>query len=554
MHSAEKGPIIDRPIPAVRRTTAGPTRTRPLETATVTTTDIRFTDTAKTPRKTAETEATEHANATIQEIHRVDPRPATPVITALPLPPLSANDSSGGAGGSDDGGGGGGDDNGGDQPRRPPPPVGDPGIRLGWTRTARHTRQGPGFLDTDALSVEPQSVRNPWIIDSDECHLMSFGPTGAGKGRSAIIPTLLEYPGSMVVIDPKGEAAAVTARRRRELGQRVVTVDPFGIAADKADTFNPFDVIAETDMCTEEFSLAFPQLLHPGDNHSLAREPFWERSADDLIACTVSALLTPDSGLERSVGGLHRALKNGDVVYRLAQLLDTCKQLPTMAHDGIGAFLATAEVTRAGILSVAQQHFSIFADPRVSESLADTSFDLQAFKQGEPTTIYLVLPVSRLFSHGALLRLWLSSLLLLLKSRIGKPSVPTLLMIDEAAQLGRLDDLPVCMTLMRGYGVRTWTFWQSLQQLYTLYGKIGDTMLDNCGAVQLMRCNHHRSAAGLGALLGNAIPVSEFLEMARNEQIVLTAGGGINRLELLDYLNDEQYAGCFDSNPLCREL
>ena len=45
-------------------------------------------------------------------------------------------------------------------------------------------------------------------------HLLTVAPTRAGKGVAAIIPNLLTYPGSALVIDPKGENAMVTALRR----------------------------------------------------------------------------------------------------------------------------------------------------------------------------------------------------------------------------------------------------------------------------------------------------------------------------------------------------
>ena len=67
------------------------------------------------------------------------------------------------------------------------------------------------------------------IFDDDEGHLITFAPTGAGKGVSCIIPALLTWDGPAIVIDPKGENYAVTARRRLELGQRVALIDPFNV-------------------------------------------------------------------------------------------------------------------------------------------------------------------------------------------------------------------------------------------------------------------------------------------------------------------------------------
>src|SRR5262249_62412868 len=64
---------------------------------------------------------------------------------------------------------------------------------------------------------------------AEDRHLVTVGPTRSGKGATVIIEALLEARHSMVVIDPKGQNAAVSARRRRELGQRVYVLNPFGL-------------------------------------------------------------------------------------------------------------------------------------------------------------------------------------------------------------------------------------------------------------------------------------------------------------------------------------
>lgn len=58
-------------------------------------------------------------------------------------------------------------------------------------------------------------VRGGRVIGwKDDRHLLTIAGSRAGKGVSVIIPNLIFYEGSAVIIDPKGENAARTAGRR----------------------------------------------------------------------------------------------------------------------------------------------------------------------------------------------------------------------------------------------------------------------------------------------------------------------------------------------------
>ncbi|GER06692.1 hypothetical protein GCM10007972_13030 [Iodidimonas muriae] len=61
-------------------------------------------------------------------------------------------------------------------------------------------------------------------------HLITVAASGAGKGVCSVIPNLLTWEGSVICNDPKGENAAVTAKRRREMGQEVHVHEPMGSA------------------------------------------------------------------------------------------------------------------------------------------------------------------------------------------------------------------------------------------------------------------------------------------------------------------------------------
>src|ERR1022692_4533072 len=87
----------------------------------------------------------------------------------------------------------------------------------------------------------------------DDRHVCLVSGSRGGKGTTSIIPTLLTWPGSICIVDPKGENATVTAARRGDgsenckgLGQAVQVLDPFK-AAQVDDShrgrFNPLDAL-----------------------------------------------------------------------------------------------------------------------------------------------------------------------------------------------------------------------------------------------------------------------------------------------------------------------
>ena len=70
--------------------------------------------------------------------------------------------------------------------------------------------------------------------------MMVLAPMGAGKGRGIVVPNLLEHPGSVICLDPKGENFAVTAADRVKRGKVfLLSMDP----SVPSHSFNPMDTI-----------------------------------------------------------------------------------------------------------------------------------------------------------------------------------------------------------------------------------------------------------------------------------------------------------------------
>ena len=397
---------------------------------------------------------------------------------------------------------------------------------------------------TDEWKLKSYKGEKPLEYSGDS-HLLTVAPTGSGKGRCAIIPNLLTYDGPVVVVDPKGENYAVTARARREqLGHSVYCLDPFNVAVDSTDSLNPFDIFSLKNTDVESDSQMIADML---SLESTGLDAFWDINACALLSGVIAYLATQKDKSERHISEMVRTTHSDDVVYNLAVVLDTVgKKLPKMAYGEISSFLQKADKERSGVLSTANSYLKAFGSERVSKSLSSSSFNIDHIVQGKPITIYLIVPPDKLNSHKALLRLWVGTIMRAITARREIPLKRTLFVLDECAQLGHFSLLETAITLCRGYGLQTWTFWQDLSQIEKLYEVGWHTMVNNCGVVQVFGAKNHSVVRQCSELLG--IDIEDLRRIQDNEQVTVINGEPTKSFKI-DYLRDEMFSGLYCDNP-----
>jgi type IV secretion system protein VirD4 len=374
--------------------------------------------------------------------------------------------------------------------------------------------------------------------------LLSCATTGAGKGRGVLIPNMLTYPGPLFAVDIKGELYQVTSRRRREMGQQVAVLDPFHLVTDRSDSLNPLDLMTlpRADIDSDAEMLA--SLLAVGN--AFEREPYWNITANGLMAGLI-AHIASGAPKERHLGQLRAWLYHHDLDMAIAKMLDAGVVKSRIAWDQFVAYLAAPpEQTRPCIRTTACSYVSALGSEQVVETLRASSFRLQDVYDGKPLSIYIVIPPDKLESHKALLRLWVGTLLTTVMRRTTMPRQRTLFLLDECAQLGSLDSLRQAITLLRGSGLQTWTFWQDLSQLRQVYPKDWQTIVNNSGMLQAFGITNHHMAKEWSELLG--LSLQELKELTREDAVVLRQGQGSVTCRRPDYLKDEVFAGMFDAN------
>jgi type IV secretion system protein VirD4 len=131
-------------------------------------------------------------------------------------------------------------------------------------------------------------------------HLLTIAPNRSGKGTTAIIPNLLQYQGSIVVIDPKGENAMITAKQRQAMGHDVLVVDPMGITGMQAARLNPLDWLSIGDIEIGDNAMLLADSIIRSEGGD---DPFWNEEAKALLRGVMLHVATdPSEDGQRHLG------------------------------------------------------------------------------------------------------------------------------------------------------------------------------------------------------------------------------------------------------------
>jgi len=415
---------------------------------------------------------------------------------------------------------------------------------------------------------------------STDRHLLTMAPTRSGKGVSAIIPNLLTYPGAVLVIDPKGENAAVTARRRRAMGQAVHVLDPWNIAGQPAATFNPLDRLdpASPDL-GDDAALIADALVHAPSGDG---ETHWTEEARGLLAGLVLHVATSAPPWQRHLAQVRALLTLPPAEFTaLIATMAASEAAGGLVARAANALAQKSDRERSGVISSAQANTRFLDSPRLAAAVSSSSFALEDLKR-RPMSLYLVLPAKRLRTHGRWLRLMVAMTLDMMAGDIAPPRHPLLFVLDEFAALGHLGTIETAMGLMAGFGVQLWPIVQDLAQLRDLYPARWASFIANAGIVQVFGVNEPGTAEYLSKMLGlRTITVrgdsasrsynpqgegrggsEQFSRIARPllmpdelrrlpaaQQVLLLHGTRPVLSERVLYYADPAFKGLFDANP-----
>jgi type IV secretion system protein VirD4 len=366
-----------------------------------------------------------------------------------------------------------------------------------------------------------------------------------GKTSGPAICNALLHPGPLICLDPKGTIAAVTAVRRRAMGQKVHILDLR--EGRSSDSLNPLDLarLAAPDPGVAGRMMADCLVLRGIDE----RDPYWSNEAERMLGNLFAEVLLNDRLGPPTVATVHGLLNGDNVVYDFARRMD-CGDFRLPATRGnIATFLSLPDsTTRPCVLTTTQSHLRLWDIDLVRSVTDSTSFDLAGLIAGKPVTLYIVVPPTRLAALAPLLNLWISGLLNALSLRERSPRHRTLVMIDEAASLGRMDALVTSAALLRAWGVQIMGFWQSIGQL-DVYRQHARTLVDNAGVIQVLGVRNARMAREFHDLVGGLSP-DALLELGPRQQVLALDGGRPFVCDQVRYYDDPLFRGMYARDPL----
>lgn len=432
-------------------------------------------------------------------------------------------------------------------------------LLLGWPTSLESAEKRKSvYLSDEFLEYKKEDLAYALKYEKDG-HLVTFAPTGSGKGVSVIIPNLLHYSGPTIVIDPKGENFYVTASyRKRVLKQRILLLDPFN-SIDKIFLenigvkrmgLNPLDLCTLSNNSLQNDAQMLADLL-AGNGAFMGSDPYWDISARNLISGLIAHEM--DRSIEEKrkpkFDNIISVLFDDDPVYKISVVLDTENPNKFVSRTIASSFLSITDKTRDGILSVAQSYLTTLMSEDIKEYLNDIStISLQEILDKDDYTLYIVIPPNKLQSHSILLKTWVGVLMHAIMERKKPPIKRTLFILDECANLGEMDVLRKAVTLLRGYGLQVWMFFQDLSQMQILYPDY-KTLINNCGVLQTFGISRMSASAPLSKVIGT-YKSAEILALDKSQQIISVSHGKVRTAGLLKYFSDEGFTDRFDDNPL----
>lgn len=333
--------------------------------------------------------------------------------------------------------------------------------------------------------------KGKYLMFGGQQFVILAAPTRAGKGVGIVIPNLLTYPDSVVVLDVKQENYDITAGFRAKHGHEVFLFNPF--AEDmRTHRYNPLGYISDNPHFRIGDILSIGQAFWSGEG----KDPFFDDQARNLflglclylcetpeLPRTMGELLRQSSGkgmpIKEYLQGLIEARNytDEDGVLVPKEWQEGDEGLPPLSAecvDALNRFTSTSDNTLASILASFNAPLVIWSNPIVDAATSANDFDLRDVRKNR-MTVYIGITPDHLAEAGLLVNVLFSQLVNLNTKELPQKNpalkYQCLLLMDEFTAIGKVKIIAKAVSYMAGYNLRLLPIIQSVSQLSSVYGQ-----------------------------------------------------------------------------------
>jgi type IV secretion system protein VirD4 len=378
-----------------------------------------------------------------------------------------------------------------------------------------------GLLGGEGIIVG--RLGSKYLMFGGQQHAIISAPTRSGKGVGIVIPNLLNWPDSVVVLDIKQENWDITSGFRKRHGQACYLFNP--AASDyRTHRYNPLSYISSDpnfriDDVQKIANMLFPDM--PGV------DVIWTATPRNLFLGIVLFLAeTPDKPL--TLGQVVReSLMEGDGAHYFARLIneraEAGKPYSNACVRALNSYISiTAENTRAGVMTSFRSRLELWMNPLVDAATSDNDFDLRDVRK-KRMSIYLGVTPDNLERMAPLLNLFFQQLIDLntreLSNQNREIRHTCLLLMDEFAAIGKIGILSKGISYIAGYGLRMLPIIQSPSQLVEIYGQEGAQNFTTNHALNIVfppKASEAQTAREISEWLGNQTVSGVMLSKSRS--------------------------------------
>jgi type IV secretion system protein VirD4 len=345
-------------------------------------------------------------------------------------------------------------------------------------RNGFFAKPGGGFL---LGKLGPPKSKRPFLVSKTFPHALIVAPTGRGKGVGFVIPNLLTYKGSAVVLDVKGENFRETSRFRASMGDKVFRFAPTDWDR-PTHRYNPLARIAAmTNPDRQQMELKLTaKLFLQTDNEKLSG-----LLAGGIDLFVAAGLLAFERGVP-TIGEIYRITASGG---------DKQKEYLKRAHEvkNTSAKLifermaSTNNDTLTSYLSLLMTSGLDTWDNRAIDAATATSdFSFRDIRR-RPHAIYLVVESEMIRPLAPLIRLFFSDLIASLQAQEPGDDEPwpVMIMLDEFDRLGKMPIVAESIKTLRSFGGNLAIVTQTIPALDEIYGENTRRSLQGGAGVKL---------------------------------------------------------------------